>query len=786
MAEKNFRVSSALKDIIGKDLITNEFIAVFELVKNAFDAHATKVDVTFRDLKTSSPTLIIQDNGKGMDAQDFEDKWLFVAYSAKKDGTEDYRDSIKSTRIYAGAKGIGRFSCDRLGRSLRIFSRKKNDDSPTNLLSVNWEDFEKDPQSEFKNVAVTFETVKDTPYKIAKGTVLEISSLRQNWDRDRLLKLRRSLEKLVNPNQDNDSVNFAINLFAPDYEDNDDLVKKDEPWEKVNGPVENFLFEKLGLKSTFINVKISEDGSIIETRLEDRGTLIFKLEERNPYIYDEFTLSDIEVSLFALNRAAKIAFTRYMGTQPVNFGSVFVYKNGFRINPMGDPGHDSFRLDRRKTQGTSRFLGSRDVVGRIEINGLNPEFQEASSRDGGLVANEAYNVLQAFFLDHVLKRLEGYAVDIIKYGNLGVDFDSALQKDSDLKSKILALVRKLTNSDEILDIQYDPDVVDIFEELSENSVQGLLRNFKKIAVRSSSKEVESEILRAEARLAQLDEARREAEEEAKQSEKARRKAEEDAKRQQERTRKAEEEAEQAKQQTEKTTSENLFLRTMVNNDVAEIKSLHHHIGIAASTIDNYIKGFSNRIRKGQSFTQETVLEVLENISLQARKILSTTRFATKANFVLEGSTVTADLCEYIAEYLINVCEGVIKTHRKEDMRFVWSNEKNRQFLTKFRPLEISIILDNLISNSRKANANSIRVVVLESDDNALELQFSDDGKGVTNSSKSRLFELGFTTTSGSGLGLAQTKKILDEMNGDISLDQNFDQKGAAFILRFSK
>ena len=50
MVEKKFRVSSALKNIIGKDLITNEFIAVFELVKNSFDAHARQVDVTFKNL----------------------------------------------------------------------------------------------------------------------------------------------------------------------------------------------------------------------------------------------------------------------------------------------------------------------------------------------------------------------------------------------------------------------------------------------------------------------------------------------------------------------------------------------------------------------------------------------------------------------------------------------------------------------------------------------------------------------------------------------------------------
>ena len=792
MVEKKFRVSSALKNIIGKDLITNEFIAVFELVKNSFDAHARQVDVTFKDLKTSSPKLIIQDDGKGMDLHDLENKWLFVAYSAKKDGTEDYRDSIQSSRIQAGAKGIGRFSCDRLGRSLKIYTKK--DKAPkTELLSVNWEAFEQDAQEEFEEVGVSYETTDSTPYYLNNGTVLEINDLRENWDRDRILKLRRSLEKLINPNQENDAKNFAINLYAPDYEESDKNVKREEPWNRVSGPVENFLFEKVGIKTTFINVAISANGETIKTRLEDRGTLIFELTERNPYRFDEFLLHDIKVSLFALNKGAKTAFTRYMGTQPVRFGSVFVYKNGFRINPMGDPGHDNFQLDSRKTQGTSRFLGSRDVFGRIEISGNNPRFQEASSREGGLVSNEATELLQAFFLEHVLKRLEAYAVDIVKYGNLGTDFDSALQEGTDVRSKIIALIRRLTNSDEILDVSYDPEVVDVFEELSENSIQGLLRNFKQIASRNSSEKIEDEIIRAEARLAQLDQAKREAEAEAKKALKEKLEAERKAKEAEEAQRKAEAEAEQARakeeaasDKAEKITSENLFLRTVVDDDILEIKSLHHHIGIAATTIENYISSLSKRIRKGKSFTQETVLEALENISFQSKKILSTTRFATKANFILEGSTVNKDLCEYIEEYLVNICSGVIKTTSNEDMKFEWENRNNKSFTVNFRPLEISIIIDNLISNARKVGAGSMRVEVLDSSESNLKIQVSNDGKPLKKSDSKRIFEVGYTTTSGSGLGLAQVEKLLMEMNGSIHLNEGFEHNGTAFILEFSK
>ena len=134
-----FKVSSALKSIIGKDLITNKYIAIFELVKNSFDAHAQNTDLIFTDNK-----IIIKDDGKGMSFSDIKDKWLFVAYSAKADDTEDenveeYRDKIGKRKSYAGAKGVGRFACDRLGKKLVLTSIKKEKQSKVERLEVFWE-----------------------------------------------------------------------------------------------------------------------------------------------------------------------------------------------------------------------------------------------------------------------------------------------------------------------------------------------------------------------------------------------------------------------------------------------------------------------------------------------------------------------------------------------------------------------------------------------------------------------------------------------------------------------
>ena len=161
---ENFKVSAALKNLIGKELITDQFIAVFELVKNSFDAYATKVEIIFENLydELKEAKIIIKDDGKGMNYDDLKEKWLFVAYSAKTDGTEDkskrektdYRDKIQSNRIFAGAKGIGRFSCDRLGEKLNLITIKDEPKAKIENLFVSWEDFEEDQKKEFIKIDV--------------------------------------------------------------------------------------------------------------------------------------------------------------------------------------------------------------------------------------------------------------------------------------------------------------------------------------------------------------------------------------------------------------------------------------------------------------------------------------------------------------------------------------------------------------------------------------------------------------------------------------------------------
>lgn len=122
MVKVRFKTHAHIKSIIGKDLITDDNIAVLELVKNSFDAGSKIVEIIFKNLlenddsdnllKPSNDTslLVIKDTGIGMSEYDLTQKWLNIAYSEKKEIKEEYG------RVLAGNKGVGRFSCDRLGK----------------------------------------------------------------------------------------------------------------------------------------------------------------------------------------------------------------------------------------------------------------------------------------------------------------------------------------------------------------------------------------------------------------------------------------------------------------------------------------------------------------------------------------------------------------------------------------------------------------------------------------------------------------------------------------------
>ena len=774
----SFKISSALKTILGKELITDPHIAIFELVKNSFDADASRVDITIDTLNKKGSRIVIKDNGNGMSEEDIYNKWLFVAYSSKKDG-EDYRNRLKTNKAYAGAKGVGRFSCDRLGSKLSIYTKTKPKDKLINSLSIDWDEFEKDQAQEFGTIKTRYQKLNEAPYKFSKGTVLEITDLRlDEWQRENLVALRRKLERLVNPNPENSRVGFSIYLHAPQEKSKDAKVK--EVHEKVNGKVENTIFEILKSKTAQLVSYISDSGETIITKLVDRGVKIFEIEEKNPYREndDEIILHGISLHLYHMNRSARVTFTKHMGLPIQDYGSIFLYKNNFRVHPFGDPGDDRLGISERQTQGMFRRLGTRDLTGRIEIHGSNPELKETSSRDGGLISTPAYLALKNYLIDFGLKRLEKYVIEFAKFGIRNIEgYEKGQLPNTDQISTpefqdfLLKWTKALTNSKEVIRFEYDPETIDVLKTQEAKNAKGIIKNFERIAEEQGDKTLLREAKKAEKHLSDLLNAKEEAEKDAETWEEIAT-SEHDRANQEETKRKTVEE-------------ESLFLTSLLARK-DESTASHHLIRQELDGIVTSASSLLRAIEKSQLETPSNWKERLSNLIIHARKAETLAMFAIHADFKAESDERNGDIVVYIEQYLERVLGSMSPASYGPQIPIVFNNTESVSFVTRYLPIKLTIILDNLISNSVKNRAKSISVAIQGVDDRSMEIHFMDDGGGIPKENFKKVFTAGFSTTKlGTGLGLHHVRKFTKELGGKVHLAEG-SENGAHFILTINK
>lgn len=792
-----FRVSAELKNILGRDLITSPDIAILELVKNSYDAHASKVEITFGD-----DYLAIADNGKGMSKDDLINKWLFVAYSAKSDGTEDKSYRSKFKRHYAGAKGIGRMSCDRLARNLTLTTRSA-EENKTEVLHVDWRVFEINKQTEFDTVNIpheTLEAIPQFPLGAPTGTILEFTGLHLPWSREDIKRLRRSLEKMINPFSGTDD-DFQIEIIAHKMR-NDDA--KAEKHNKVNGVIENSIADVLKLKTTQIESHIQ--GGTIHTTLRDRGILMYEIEEPNI----EFSkIESASVSLFFLNRAAKYNFTAKMGVEPVNYGNVFLFRNGFRIFPFGEPTDDSWGLNQHLQQGRSRSLGTRNLFGRVDVETDKIDLiKEVSSRDGGLIKTEASKQLMDYFWN-IYKRLERYVVGVLwggsflrkdyfinqsiaedarkKLQEIDKDSDSAKHLYSNIGSKVdfLQLIKSLVNDKSITVLQYNEDLANIVADPTDTEViqAQMIDDVRKLAEKTNDSYLLDRLTEFKKHLDELrrqkEEAERLAEEERKAKAEAEHKAEAERKAKEAAERKAESERiakEQAERERDVQIQKNKYL-SATRNTTKEVQELLHVIKISSDDAMGIISTAKSQLANNQ---RNDLRASLDEFEYHITKINKLSKLITKADLTLLTQTGLVDIQTFIKEYLANF---------KNSFKVQYHSNLTESLEKKISILDLSIVLDNLKSNSEKAGATELRLDFTKRNRTYI-VDFTDNGVGVDLNmfTPENIFEEGVTNRrGGSGIGLSTIKERMREnLNGDISFLGNglYFATGATFRLTF--
>lgn len=394
-----FSVDAALLRELGERIVGRPYIALAELIKNAYDADATEVELTVEPER-----LLVTDNGHGMTPAAFEDRWMRVGSPRK----EAERVSPKLKRPMTGSKGIGRLSAQFLGNELQLWTQASR--NPQLYASINWRSAQRQkliteakalvgsiPRSEYR----TF------PRQLSHGTIVEIDSLNQSWGAEDLRGLAQEVWALQPPFSQSRG-GFEIKLETPDQQ-----------------AAESFQSQV----SAYLDVWYARiKGQLARDPSGSSGHLKAELE-----FYDgERHRLDMKVDPCRVHQAAieiRVYYLKYRQSHNLSvrdlrryfnqWGGVHVYDSGFRL-PYYGPDVDwleiemdhSHRLSKSKLLPASeqvrngmRFLPTNSrVFGEIKVSTNEELNHQPNSRPGEvlqiqasrdrLVGNQAYDDLK--------------------------------------------------------------------------------------------------------------------------------------------------------------------------------------------------------------------------------------------------------------------------------------------------------------------------------------------------------------------------------------------------------
>ena len=357
---------------LGKDLVTNNVVAVMELVKNSYDAFAQNVWVTFWEHDTYGPCLEIRDDGMGMTRDVIENVWCMVA-TPYRESHSIVRKGNKKRRV-VGAKGLGRLSVARLGNSLTMLTHAPH--SPCWEVTVDWLDIAgKDELSQSR--VLCREYGEASPFA-ESGTKLTILGLAEEWDESRIDDLRENLARLLSPFTLADDFNIFLN--GTGQEDAQAVRIKSpeflsEPKYRFKGKVDlvgnvvgTYRFAPIGrhgtlrtkaLTITWYNMRESipaAQRSRYPEKAAGCGPFSFEIRAWDIGPGDTQEISD---RFTVQKRLVRNSIRAHKG--------ISVYRDGVLVLPKSENARDWLGLDLRRVGRVGPRLSTSQLVGYVEI-----------------------------------------------------------------------------------------------------------------------------------------------------------------------------------------------------------------------------------------------------------------------------------------------------------------------------------------------------------------------------------------------------------------------------------
>lgn len=377
--EAVFRPRARLLKLIGAELISDDVVAVTELVKNAHDADASCVTIQFRGVAAPGGEIVIRDDGCGMDLATVLGVWMEPGGTSKV--TTNGHNLTPRGRRLLGEKGVGRFAVDKLGRYLELVSRRAGSNQEVRTV-FDWDEFA-GHSSLLSDIRSRWETRQPTTF-LDQGTILRISGLRSVWNERMFRRLSTRLSRLRSPFRGRDDLTIELesNEF-PEYSGE--------------------------LRSDFLNRAPYR----IEAKFDGEHTIDLKLgtgsRSSQRWTGSPLACGPVRVQLFAFDleteAIAGIGPRMEVRAWLKEWSGVSVYRDGFRVWPYGEPHDDWLRLDQRRVNNPVVRLSNNQVVGFVEISrDGNPDLRDQTNREG-LLHNDALRDLRRIVY-YVLEILE--------------------------------------------------------------------------------------------------------------------------------------------------------------------------------------------------------------------------------------------------------------------------------------------------------------------------------------------------------------------------------------------
>ena len=364
-----FKPRARLLLLLGDQLIRDPGVAVFELVKNAFDADSP--NATVKMSRVDDPArgeILVEDSGVGMDAETVSTVWLEPGTDNRIKQKEKGEASPKYGRIPIGEKGVGRFAAHKLGNKIRLITRSAR--SPEVVVEIDWEnDFK---QKRYLD-EVEINVVERTPEHFTgrkTGTRLEITQLREAWSRGMVRDLARAVNAISSPFRGVVG-DFKTKLVLEDHNDwLDGLLH-------VGDVLKFSIYQaKCLLKGSKLTYEYKFTPFPGMDRVEARKVVqSLTLGGRKQSInLDDHNVGPVEIRLYVFDQDAKVLKLGEVNDKKGlkeflnESGGVRVYRGGIRVYDYGERGNDWLGLGGRRVNVPTKRLSNNLLVGAVSLD----------------------------------------------------------------------------------------------------------------------------------------------------------------------------------------------------------------------------------------------------------------------------------------------------------------------------------------------------------------------------------------------------------------------------------